>query len=234
MAAVLNNSRFYQLVAFAIAALIFLGFARTYYLKVLFDVPPLTLLVHLHGLVFTAWLALFVAQTQLIARNNYRLHQKLGIAGVAIAAAVFVIGAATAIIMAPSPRPRPMGLTGLQFLIFPLMGITFFAVCVAAAVALRGRAAMHKRLMLLAMIAVLGPAVARLIRLVDLRESFLLIQTSVVFGFVAWALLYDWFKNRIVHPVFAIGGSLLVLSWPLRAWVARTEGWQSVAQWLTS
>ena len=110
-----------------------------------------------------------------------------------------------------------MGLTGLQFLIFPLMGITFFAVCVTAAVALRRRAAMHKRLMLLAMIAVLGPAVARLIRLVDLRESFLLIQTSVVFGFVAWALLYDWFKNRIVHPVFAIGG----LCWCSRGHCAR-------------
>ncbi len=233
MAAVVRT-RFYPNIALVLALIVIAGFARTFYLRAWFDLPPLKLLVFFHGVLFTAWLGLFVVQTHLIARHNYRLHQKLGIAGAALAALVVVNGIATALLGAPDPRIRPLGLTGLQFLIFPLVGITFFGVFIAAAIALRRRAAMHKRLMLLAMIAVLGPAVARLIRLLDFGESFLLIQTSVVLGFVTWALLYDWFKNRIVHPVFAIGGPLLVLSWPLRAWVARTEGWHSIAQWLTS
>ena len=86
MAAVVRT-RFYPNIALVLALIVIAGFARTFYLRAWFDVPPLTLLVHLHGLVFTAWLALFVAQTRLIARNNYRLHQKLGIAGVALAAA---------------------------------------------------------------------------------------------------------------------------------------------------
>ena len=233
MAAVVRT-RFYPIIAMVLALVIITGFARTFYLRAWFDLPPLKLLVLFHGVLFTAWLGLFVVQTRLIARHNYRLHQKLGIAGAALAALVVVNGIATALAGAPDPRIRPLGLTGLQFLTFPLVSITFFGICVAAAIALRRRAAIHKRLMLLAMFAVLGPAVARLIRLFDFGESFLLIQTSVLLGFVTWALLYDWFKNRILHPVFVIGGCLLVASWPIRAWIARTDGWHTVAQWLTS
>ncbi|HET9475550.1 MAG TPA: hypothetical protein VFO82_16745 [Steroidobacteraceae bacterium] len=228
------RSRFYPLAAIVLATFIVASFARTYYLRFLFDQPPLKLLVHLHGLVFTAWLALFIVQTRLIAAHNYRLHMKVGIAGALLAVAVVTIGVLTALASAPVPRVRPMGMTGLQFLIVPLMGIIFFGVCVAAAVALRRRADLHKRLMLLGMFAVLGPAVARINRLVEFGDLFLLIQTSVVVGFVSWALLYDWFRNRIVHPVFVIGGCLLVVSWPVRAWIARTEGWHAVAQWLTT
>ena len=232
MAAVVR-SRFYPHTALVLGAVILVGFARTFYLRAWFDLPPLKLLVALHGVLFTAWLGLFIVQTRLIAAQNYRLHQKLGIAGALLAALVVADGITTALIGAPDPRIRPMGLTGLQFLIFPLMGITFFAVCVAAAIALRKRAAFHKRLMLLAMFAVLGPPVARLMRLVGI-DAFLLVQTLVVLGFVAWALLYDWFRNRIVHPIFAIGGSLLVVSWPLRAVIARTDTWLAISGWLTS
>lgn len=228
------RSRFYTVAAAALAALTIVGFARTYYLRFLFDQPPLKLLVHLHGLVFTAWLALFVVQTRLIAAQNYRLHMKVGIAGAVLAVAVVAIGVLTALVGAPDPRIRPMGMSGLQFLIFPLVGITFFGVCVAAAIALRRRADLHKRLMLLGMIAVLGPGTARLIRLFGFTESFLLLQTLATFSFVAWALLHDWFRNRVVHPVFAVGGAIVVLAWPARAAIAGSDTWLSIARWLTS
>ena len=59
MAAVIRN-RFYPLIGIALSVLIVLGFARTYYLRFLYHMPPLKLLVQLHGLVFTAWLVLFL------------------------------------------------------------------------------------------------------------------------------------------------------------------------------
>jgi hypothetical protein len=37
--------------------------------------------------------------------------------------------------------------------------------------------------------------------------------------FVAWCLAYDWRKQRIVHPVYAIGGAALIASWPLRVMI---------------
>jgi len=233
MAAVIR-SRFYPLIAFALAALVIGGFARTYYLRVLFDAPPLTFVIHLHGLVFTAWLALFVVQVRLIARQNYRLHMKLGIAAVFLAVAVIVIGILTSLLAVGNPRPRPMGFTELQFLVMPLTSITIFAVCVGAALALRRQPDMHKRFMLLGMIAILGPAVGRLLTLFGLREHFLFAQTAVAALFITWALVHDWKQRQMLHPVLAIGGPLLVMSWPVRAAVGASDGWVQAARWLTS
>jgi hypothetical protein len=233
MAAVVR-SRFYPLIAFALAAVVVVGFAKTYYLRVLFHAPPLTLLIHLHGLVFTAWLGLFVAQVLLISRHDYRLHRRLGTAGAVLAVAVVIIGIFTALVGSRALRPWPMGFTGQQFLVFPLAAITLFAVCVGAALALRRQPELHKRLMLLGMIAILGPPVARLLTLFGLRPHFLFAQTAIAAIFVTWALLHDWTRRRTLHPVLAIGGPLLVMSWPLRAAVGGSEWWLGVARWMTS
>src|SRR5215510_12316131 len=109
------RGRFYGLVALVLAALVFAGFARTFYLRAWFDVPPITLLLELHGLLFSAWFALYVVQTRLIAANNVRAHMRLGIAGVVLAALVVAVGLFTTVVSAGAPRMRPMGMTSPQF-----------------------------------------------------------------------------------------------------------------------
>jgi hypothetical protein len=231
MAAVIRN-RFYAVAAIALAALVLAGFARTYYLRHWFEVPPITLLLHLHSIAFTAWFALFVVQTRLIAAQNYRAHMQLGLLGVSLAALVFVLGVATAVGSADAPRVRPMGMNSQQFVLIPLVGIAFFGVFVAAAVALRRRADFHKRFMILAMIAVLGPPVARLIAVTQSGKYFGAIQMGVAAGFVLWCLVNDWMKYRIVHPVYAIGGAALLISLPVRFLIAQTPAWERVGQWM--
>ena len=46
-----------------------------------FDVPPLTLMAHLHGLLATMWLMLHYTQARLIAAHRVELHKRLGING---------------------------------------------------------------------------------------------------------------------------------------------------------
>lgn len=230
----ITRSRFYPIFAVALMLVVFVGFARTYYLKTFFDVPPLTLLMHLHGIVFSAWLATFVIQTRLIAAHNVQAHMKFGIAGLVIAFFVVVIGTATVFMSASAPRLRGGGLPSHQFVFVPFFILIAFTSLVTAAVLLRRRAALHKRLMTLAMIAVLPPATARLIALADAREHFLLLQTSFTAVFVLWCLIADWVKHRVVHPVYAIGGTLLVLSWPFRLWFAQTDAWSSVGLWMAT
>ncbi|HEV7608999.1 MAG TPA: hypothetical protein VGO61_16770 [Steroidobacteraceae bacterium] len=41
--------------------------------------------------------------------------------------------------------------------------------------------------------------------------------------FVACCLAYDWSKQRVVHPVYAIGGAVLIASWPLRLMIGRSD-----------
>ena len=231
MAAVVRN-RFYVTAALALAVLVFVGFARTYYLRPWFDVPPINLLLHLHSIAFTAWFVLFIIQTRLIAAQNYRTHMQLGIVGVVLAVLVFVFGAVTAIGSADAPRVRPMGMNSQQFVLVPLVGIAFFGGFVAAAIALRRRAQFHKRFMMLAMIAVLGPPIARLIAVTQNGEYFVPIQLGVPATFLAWCLVSDWVKYRIVHPVYAIGGSILLISLPVRFMFARTPAWESIGRWM--
>jgi len=231
MAAVVRN-RFYPVVALVLAAVVLVAFARTYYLRYWFDVPPITFLLHLHSIAFTAWVVLFVIQTRLIAKQDYRTHMQLGIAGIALAALVVIFGFATAVVSASAPRIRGMGMNSQQFVLLPLVAIAFFAILVTAAVLLRKRAQLHKRLMMLAMISVLGPPVARLMMLTQTTPHFLAIQTAVPAAFIAMCLISDWVKYRIVHPIYAVGGAILIISWPLRVMIARTPAWENVGRWL--
>jgi hypothetical protein len=231
MAAVVRN-RFYPFIALVLAALVLVAFARTYYLRYWFDVPPITTLLHLHSIAFTAWVVLFVIQTRLIAKQDYRTHMQFGIAGIAVAALVVFFGFATAIVSAGAPRVRPMGMNSQQFVFVPLLAITLFAVLVAAAVLLRKRAQLHKRLMMLAMISVLGPPIARLIMMTHSGKHFLAIQMAVPAAFIIGCLVSDWVKYRVVHPVYAVGGALLIISWPIRVMIAQTPQWESVGRWL--
>jgi hypothetical protein len=231
MATVVRN-RFYAAFAMVLAALTFIGFARTYYLRQWFDVPPITTLLHLHSIAFTAWFVLFLIQTRLIAKGNYRTHMQLGIAGIVVAIAVVILGYAAAIVSASAPRPRPGGMNSQQFVFVPLLGITLFAILVAAAIALRKKAQLHKRLMTLAMITVLGPPVARLILVANAGAHFLTIQVAVSTAFIAGCLINDWVKHRVVHPIYLYGGLLIIASWPIRFMFARTPAWEHVGRWL--
>lgn len=233
MAAVVRP-RFYPAIALALALVVFSGFARSFYLGFLFNAPAHTVLLRLHGIAFTAWVVLFVVQTRLIAAHKVRTHMQVGIAGLFIAACVVALGLATVIQSASAARPRPMGMSSYQFVFVPFSIIVTFAGLVTAAVLLRKRSQLHKRLMTLAMITVLPPATARLIHLFGGDLNFLVLQTSATAVFVIWCLAYDWFKYRLVHPVYAIGGTLLVLSWPFRAWFARTDAWAVVGKWMAT
>lgn len=232
--ATVTRNRWYVTIAAAMAVVIVVGFARTFYLRPLFDVPPINLLLHLHAIAFTAWLVLFVIQTRLIAAQNYRTHMQLGLAGIGVAALVFVVGILATVQSAAVHHPRPMGLSDAQFSFIPLISILLFGGFVGAALLLRKRAQLHKRLMMLGMIAVLGPPVARLILATGNGAHFLAIQTSVAAAFVIWCVLSDWARHRSIHAVYWVGGLLLVLSWPLRFWFAASPVWAPVGDWLAA
>jgi len=88
--------------------------------------------------------------------------------------------------------------------------------------------------MVLAMIAVLTPATARLIAFAGLREHAMFVQVAVLTMFVAWCFLADRRSSGRVHPVFVGGGLAIVVSWPLRWWVATTEWWTAIGNWIVS
>jgi hypothetical protein len=223
---------FYRLMAIALSLFVFVGFSRTYYLRFLTDLPPVQTLVHWHSLVFSAWLLVFIAQTRLVAARRVDLHMKLGIAAVALAVVVVAISFATTAVKATIPFIHSSGLTAPQFTIVGIMSLVLFAGFLALGIAFRRRAAYHKRFMVLAMIGVLTPAASRIVMQLGLREHWTYLVPIVPAVFVVCCLAYDWHKQRLVHPVYAIGGAALIASWPLRIVIGRSEWYQPVGEWI--
>jgi len=222
---------FYIGMVVAIVITVFAGFSRTFYLRPYFQTQPLIPLLILHGVVFSSWIVLLVTQTTLVATKRTRTHMRLGIAGGLLATLMIVIGTVTAIVRAKGPSPVP-GVNPLSFLTIPLGDMLVFASLVGAAFYFRRRADTHKRLMLLATIAILPAAVARL--------PFAFIQQYgplAFFGlsdlFIVPCLIYDIVTRRRPHRATVLGGALIVISHPLRLVIGNTHAWLAFATWLT-
>lgn len=223
---------FYTGMAVVFIITVFAGFARTYYLRPYFGTSSLPPLLHLHGLVFSSWLVLLVAQTSLVAAKRTDIHRRLGILGAVIAVLMVGIGTMTALIRAKMGGAPPGSPSPLAFLTIPLGDMLVFGILVGAGFYFRRRVDTHKRLMLLATIAILPAATARL--------PFAFIQQVGPLAFFALAdlfilacLIYDLVTRRRLHRATVLGGLLIVASQPLRLLLGTTQAWLTFAAWLT-
>jgi hypothetical protein len=227
---------FYSGMSVMLALIVLVGFAPTYYLRLLGDAPmatlsgkPMTALMHLHGVLFTGWVFLFIVQTALVAARRVKLHQRLGIAGMVLAAAMIVVGVSTAIASAAAGAAPP-GVDPLAFMAVPLFDMMLFAGFITAAMLLRRNREAHKRLMLLAYISIIVAAVARLPGVLPLGAPVFFGLTFVLVGV---GMIYDFISRRRVHRAYIVGGTVLVLSVPLRLVVSGTDAWRRFAEMLT-
>jgi hypothetical protein len=221
---------FYTGMSLAAVATVFAGFARTYFLRSQFQTTPLPLYLHVHGLVFTTWIALFVGQTTLIAMRRADVHRRLGWVGASLA--VVMVGAAVTAAILSGRRNVAAGHedAALTFLTTPLSSMLVFVLLVAAAIHYRGSPETHKRLMLLATINILDAAVARWpIALVAATPWAYFVVTDV---FLLTAVAYDLAARKRVHPAYVWGGLLMVVAQFSRGIVGHTAAWHAFARLL--
>ena len=222
-----SDRHFYTGMAVAIALTTLAGFGPTFYLARLYEAPPLPLLLALHGTLFTGWILLLLTQASLVAARRLDWHRRLGVAGIVLAATMLPVGTLAAIASARRGL-APAGLDPLTFMAVPIAALALFAVFFGAAIACRRRPELHKRLVLLATISILTPAIARF-GFVDHRPVIALGLTNL---FVVAAILYDWRSRGRVAPVYLWGGLALVLSAPLRILIGKTSAWHALAGYL--
>jgi len=107
-----------------------------------------------------------------------------------------------------------------------------FAILIGTALYFRrGRLDIHKRLMLLAAVNLLAPAIARIpLHFIETGGAL------AFFGLTDLCLLaclaYDTIKNRRLHPAFLWGTLLVIASQPLRLMLAGTDVWMRFATML--
>lgn len=227
-----DERRFFAAMAITIVVATFVGFAPSYYLAPVFSAKPLSTLLHVHGVVFTAWILLYAAQTALISAGRADIHRVVGQVAVLLAVAMVPLGVATAIItkqVAAAHHVPPQG----PPLVFPLGAILTFAVLVGAGVAMRKRSAWHKRLMLLGTAAILTTPLARVTRFthIGLTPAFGgMILTDIL---LAALVVYDIRARGKLHPATIWGGGFFLATQLLRIALNATPAWQAFARGLT-
>lgn len=204
--------------------LVLIGYFKSYYFSRFFDVPPVAnALVHAHGIVMTLWVVYFSAQIALVRSKNYKLHMSLGMAGIALAALVVVVGLVTAYDAHLVRRSAPSGLDPHSFFVVPVADMLLFMIFFAGAIFWRKRPAEHKSLMLMTAINFLPAAVGR-IPLVPANLIILWafgVPDLIALVCLAWHTL----KHRKLNKVFAAAVLLLIASHPLRVVLAGTQFW---------
>lgn len=228
-----RDRRFNLLVAIAVAALVFAGFARSYYLRGYFFPLSLTPMLHLHGLIFSCWFLMLMVQVGLVYAGRTDLHRRVGVAGWVLAGMMIPLGLYTGIHAGKYGSPSfPPEVPRLVFLVVPLADIAVFTVFVAGAFLYRRRPPIHKRMIFLASIGILAPAVARLPVAFIQRGG-----PPIFFGIVDLVLLicigYDWSTTKRLHPVYLWGGLFLIMMQPLRMVIGGTAAWMRFAQTVT-
>jgi energy-converting hydrogenase Eha subunit A len=233
--ALLANRRrehlFYVISAIVIALIIFAGFSRTFYLNAYFAKLHLPPVLIVHGIVFSSWIVLLIVQTSLVSAGRTDIHRRLGVVGGFLAALMIVVGILAAIYSGRRGFTPPHGPPPLVFLVVPVFDLIVFSSLVAAGLYYRRKSDIHKRLMLLSTLAILGPATSRLpfgfIHAHGLPAIFGLADAVLVA-----CILYDTVRNRRLHPAFLWGGLWVILSLPLRLAVGGTTAWLAFAHWL--
>jgi hypothetical protein len=222
-----NRERlFYTAMGFAVLVTVFIGFAPSFYLRG--TGPPLRPLLQVHGFVFSSWILLFMIQIGLVAAGRTDVHRRLGVLGGLLAIAMLGLGTLTAL-------RSVAGLSGpdlsaqLAFLAIPLFDMVVFPILVGMGLAQRRVPQAHKRLMLIAMIAILSPATGRMPWPEAWRGTVtdFVVPDLFLLPLVAW----DLRTRGKLHPMTIFGGLLLVGSQVLRMLLSGTDAWLRFAGW---
>lgn len=197
----------------ALLAIVLVGFGRTFYLRAFFDVGPLPARLYLHGTILTLWFSLAVAQGWLIRSGQRRWHRRVGYTTATYAAAVVVSGLVVnsgwAASLTSAADPANIIVLG-NFLTLPL-----FVLLVGLGVLLRKRAEAHKRLMLLASVSIVSPALGRFPLWPIFAGGLDAARNYAIGGLLlllASLIAYDIVTRRRPHPATWLGSIAILVS----------------------
>jgi len=185
--------------------------------------PPAPFIVHAHAAVFTGWLLLLTAQVTLVLRDRLDWHRRLGRFMVGWACLMAVFGPWAAFAMHRG-----------NFLSISLLDMAGFLVLLAWGFALRTKPSEHRRMMILATLALADPGFSRI------SMSFMPDPAAMIPFFIAYfygnvllvglMLAWDLSRGRLVRSFVAGAGALLATEliavalyfWP--PWIELTKG----------
>lgn len=252
-AAASGRPKFYMWMAWVCLAVAVLGFMPTYFMPLTqgkFDAPPI---VHIHGLIMFGWVSFFVVQATMAAQGKVADHRSWGVLGIAlITGMTFIVTWVEAMrIHDASASVVPTAVTeGVKAFSWVTMGglAIILPLFILAIVNIK-RPEVHKRLMLLLTTGMLAAPIARWFLTflapppnpnapplppgVGAPPVEVAIAPALVGDLVLLiAMAYDWRTRGRPHPVYLIGGAVLLVQQLTVSQVGHSAAWQAVATWI--
>ena len=202
--------------ALVMLGFVVVGFMRSFFLRPLFDTYDVPGYVLVHGGFMTLWFVWYVVQTGLAARGRVDLERRMGVSGVVVGVLTIISGGVAG--FGTVTRNRLAGrdieaeLAHFSDVVWSNMSsVVVFACFFALALCLRRRPESHMRLMLLATMSLMGPALSRMwvLPIIDVWPGVEL--NTLVFYYGGMAALplalvvHDVMTTRRLHPVTLLG-----------------------------
>ena len=221
------SRRFYVYMCLPIVAAVVYGFSFTIGKNFLHPAIPRPRLLYVHGAVMALWLAFFALQAVLVQVRKTRWHLALGWFGIGLAAVVWVVGIATAIVMTRFDLLRlHQEFTDYDFM-FPLWDMLCFGATTALAVYYRRKPEYHRRLMFVATCAITAAGWGRFPQPFIANYFYAGVDLLILMGVAS-----DWMRTRSVHvvykcvlPIFIVFQT--VITW---TWLTHQPYWRPIAR----
>lgn len=204
----LRKSPFFTILGLLMLVLAIGGFWPQYFSAVTGRSPAATAqfwLIHLHAVIFTAWLMLYISQASLVLTGRTRIHMKMGPWLAAYGFVIAAVGLFAAVKLAVRFGERLNDFEeAAAFVFFPLIDMVYFAGFLAAAVVFRKRPDLHKRAMLLATYSIATVGGGRFVeRIVGLDYPWL--WQPLMLAPLLLAVAYDLLVCRRLYGMVALG-----------------------------
>ncbi len=227
-----HPQRFFASTALLMAILVLLSFPLTYYLPVVTATHSFQLLYHVHGLACFAWIGLLAWQARLVAQGNIARHREIGLSGFALSGALILSG----YWMAQRGGENRLAQGAAQpweFTYFNLIDISLFALLMIAAIFLVTRHVdWHRRLIYVAALCLVAPALTRWTLKLPLANSLLVDLLAYVLVTIPFLIALGIHDRRVLGSIHnaTLAGAALVLPLQLSSpWIARSEWWNRIA-----
>jgi uncharacterized membrane protein HdeD (DUF308 family) len=184
--------------------LIFAGFYKSYIGQIPDFTENITIYMHIHALIATAWIAMLIAQPLLILNKKTALHRAIG----KLSYIVFPL-----LVLSFIPQIiRNIDQGQMLFLFYPLADGTLLVVFYSLAIYNRKKSPMHMRFMIANALVFLGPTIGRIGP--SLFEWSLVVtqnvQYTIIYSILLGLILYDRANNRKYTPYLVAVGCYAV------------------------
>jgi len=223
---------FWAKMSIGISAFIVFGFVQ-FAARGFVDYAHAPVVMHLHGMLMVAWLGLLVTQSMLVGRGGLALHRTLGWASVVMLPLIVVLGGVTCITALRAGFFPPF-FTPAYFLALVHVGVAIFAALVATAVARRGQADWHKRLMVGSTVLLMEPALGRILPMPLIMPWGEWLAMVIQLGIVAIIIRHDRREIGRTHPATTAIVMAVVLGHVMVEMLAIAPWWISFAARIAS